>query len=100
MSIEEAMKEQISQQYNNIETRDPRVKPMPGVLARAAAHLEDLIKHEEGLQADLDRLRGSNVKHLDAPKEPAPVGLPGIFDQIERHMKTCAKLQADLNAML
>jgi hypothetical protein len=58
-------------------------------------------KQEEQLQSLLSRVRGSSVvSHLsDHAKEPAPAGLPSIYDQLERRQKNMTKLIQDLSEM-
>jgi hypothetical protein len=76
-------------------------EPPQGLLVRAQAALEEVTKHEEQLQSLLSRVRGSNVvSHLsDHAKEPAPAGLPSIYDQLERRQKNMTKLIQDLSEM-
>jgi hypothetical protein len=73
--------------------------PHSGLLTRAQSVLEEVTKQEEMIQSLLSRVRGSNVSHLDPVKEPAPAGLPSIYDQLERRQKNMTKLIHDLSEM-
>jgi hypothetical protein len=96
-NIEQGMAEHIGKAYPP--AHGPR-DAVPGLLVRAQGVLEGVTKLEEQLQSLLSRVRGSNVSHLNDPaKEPAPAGLPGIHDQLERRLKNSAKLLQDLSDM-
>jgi hypothetical protein len=96
-NIEQSVAEHVSQTYPPARGHRDAV---PGLLVRAQGVLEEVTKLEEQLQSLLSRVRGSNVSHLNDPaKEPAPAGLPGIYDQLERRQKNSAKLLQDLSDM-
>jgi hypothetical protein len=97
-NIEQSVAEHISREYSPERPRGHR-DPIPGLLVRAQAALEDATKLEADLQALLDRVRGSNVAHLSEPKETPPIGLPAIFDVLERMQKNSAKLLQGLSDM-
>jgi hypothetical protein len=100
-NIEQSVAEHVNQAYPQGRGREPSYRdPVPGLLVRAQGVLEEVTKLEEQLQSLLSRVRGSNVSHLNDPaKEPAPAGLPGIHDQLERRLKNSAKLLQDLSDM-
>jgi hypothetical protein len=100
MSIEQSMAEQVKKEYETQHRQVGRTVPEPGgLLTRAQAVLADATKLEADLQALLDRVRGSNIAHLSEAKEPAPSGLPAIFDVLERMQKNSAKLLQGLSDM-
>jgi len=72
--------------------------PRLGVIEHAANLLRIATETEAQMRALLDRVRGSNVKHLtETPPEPMPTGLQAILDQLERRHKNIAELFSDLN---
>lgn len=74
-------------------------EPQKGLLERAGKINELQGQLDEMIRDHLDKIRGTNVKHLATPPEAPPNGLPGMLDQIERHLQSCIKQMNDLMDM-